>query len=230
MYPAFPAPPFTREGLARHFGFQVPPPFVTFLNALCEDCASGEAVYNRVVDSLEWLLVSEYGDSRYQQTPPELFPLAMTGVDGGHFGYLIHAPELALSVYPIACFEPMDSNGAYLLGTSTFEAVETEISANIRYAQEDDWQSSPASFEWWPEVSARLRQLGIVPDPSSGEGFIDVFDSRNDYERLARISTRRGARTSLFLPTLDRLAVAVRAAELWIYRPMPGHNCAICTS
>jgi len=36
----------------------------------------------------------EYGDFRYQQTPPELFPIAMTGVDGGHFGYLIHAPEL----------------------------------------------------------------------------------------------------------------------------------------
>jgi hypothetical protein len=59
-----------------------------------------------------------------------------------------------------------------------------------------------------------------------GEGFIDVFDSRNDYERLARIATRRGARTSLFMPALDRLALAVRAsgsepAELWIYRPLP---------
>ena len=146
-----------------------------FLNALCEDCATGEAVYSRVVDSLEWLLVSEYGDSRYQQTPPELFPIATSGVDGGHFGYLIHAPELALSDYPIACFAPMDSNGAYLLGASTFEAVETEISANMRYAQEeDDWQSSPASFDWWPEVSARLARLGIVPDPSkAGRNYDD---------------------------------------------------------
>ena len=146
-----------------------------FLNALCEDCATGEAVYSRVVDSLEWLLVSEYGDSRYQQTPPELFPIATSGVDGGHFGYLIHAPELALSDYPIACFAPMDRNGAYLLGASTFEAVETEISANMRYAQEeDDWQSSPASFDWWPEVSARLARLGIVPDPSkAGRNYDD---------------------------------------------------------
>jgi len=174
MYPDFPAPPFTREGLTRHFGFPVPPPFVAFLNALCEDCASGEAAYNRVVDSLEWLLVSEYVDGRYQQTPPELFPIAMTGVDGGHFGYLIHAPELALCDYPIALFEPMDSNGAYLLGASTFEAVETEISAIMRYAQEDDPQSSPASFEWWPEASARLARLGIVPDPSkAGRNYDD---------------------------------------------------------
>jgi hypothetical protein len=74
MYLGFPAPPFTRESLTRHFGFPAPPPFVTFLNALCEDCALGEAVYNRVVDSLEWLLVSEYGDYRYQQTPTGAVP------------------------------------------------------------------------------------------------------------------------------------------------------------
>jgi len=168
MYPGFPSPPFTHEGLNKTFGFPVPPPFVTFLNALCEDCASGEAVYNRVDDSLRWLLVNcEYiieGDARYEQTPPELFPIAMTGVDGGHFGYVIHAPELAHSDYPIARFEPMDSDGAYLLGATTFEAVETQISGNMRFAQEND-SRSPVSFEWWPEVSARLAQIGIVPDP-----------------------------------------------------------------
>ena len=67
----------------------------------------------------------------------------------------------------------MDSNGAYLLGASTFEAVETEISAIMRYAQEDDCQS-PASFGWWPEVSARLAGLGIVPDPAkAGRNYDD---------------------------------------------------------
>jgi len=45
------------------------------------------------------------GDARYGQTPPQLFPVAMTGVDGGHYGYVIHAPVLALSDYPIAQFE-----------------------------------------------------------------------------------------------------------------------------
>jgi DNA-binding beta-propeller fold protein YncE len=59
-----------------------------------------------------------------------------------------------------------------------------------------------------------------------GEGYIDVFDERAHYAHLARIATRRGARTSLFIPALDRLAVAIRAsgnepAELWIYRPLP---------
>ena len=102
---------------------------------------------------------------RYEQTPPELFPIAWTGVDGGHFGYVIRAPELTLSDYPIARFDPMDSVGAYLLGASTFEAVETEISSIMRFAQEED-SPSPVSFDWWLEVSTRLAQLGIVPDPS----------------------------------------------------------------
>jgi DNA-binding beta-propeller fold protein YncE len=68
-----------------------------------------------------------------------------------------------------------------------------------------------------------MRQRVYV---TCGEGFIDVFNARGDYTHLGRIATRRGARTSLFIPTVDRLAVAVRAngnsaAELWIYRPLP---------
>src|SRR5262245_42957763 len=40
----------------------------------------------------------------------------MTGVDGGHFGYLIHAPELARSDYRCSGLEPIVGNGAYLCG------------------------------------------------------------------------------------------------------------------
>jgi DNA-binding beta-propeller fold protein YncE len=59
-----------------------------------------------------------------------------------------------------------------------------------------------------------------------GEGAIDVFDARADYAPMARIATRRGARTSLFMAPLDRLAVAVRASDeepaaVWLYRPSP---------
>jgi YVTN family beta-propeller protein len=42
-----------------------------------------------------------------------------------------------------------------------------------------------------------------------GEGFVDVFDAASDkYERLARITTRTGARTGLWASELDRLFVA----------------------
>jgi hypothetical protein len=62
---------------------------------------------------------------------------------------------------------------------------------------------------------------------SCGDGFIDIFDARAaDYRRLARLPTARGARTSYFVPSLDRLFLAVRAASLepaaiWVYRPEP---------
>jgi DNA-binding beta-propeller fold protein YncE len=62
---------------------------------------------------------------------------------------------------------------------------------------------------------------------SCGEGFIDVFDARpGDYRRLARLPTARGARTSYYVPSVDRLFLAVRAASsepaaVWVYRPVP---------
>jgi DNA-binding beta-propeller fold protein YncE len=62
---------------------------------------------------------------------------------------------------------------------------------------------------------------------SCGEGYLDVFDhDANAYRRAARVKTATGARTSLFVPELDRLFLAVRATEtaeaaIWVYRPQP---------
>jgi len=60
---------------------------------------------------------------------------------------------------------------------------------------------------------------------SCGEGVVDVLEQRDaEYRRLARVPTVSGARTSLFVPELDRLFVAVRArssepAAIWVFRP-----------
>lgn len=62
---------------------------------------------------------------------------------------------------------------------------------------------------------------------SCGQGVIDIFSTEGaSYKRLARIPTLPGARTSLLVPELDRLFVAVRAtssdpAAVWIFRPLP---------
>jgi DNA-binding beta-propeller fold protein YncE len=62
---------------------------------------------------------------------------------------------------------------------------------------------------------------------SCGSGFLDVFETKGAvYRRTVRIPTAPGARTSLFVPELDRLLVAVRAsseepAAIWIFRPLP---------
>ena len=60
---------------------------------------------------------------------------------------------------------------------------------------------------------------------SCGEGVIDMLEPRDaGYRQLARVRTVGGARTSLFVPELDRLFVAVRTgvnetAAIWVFRP-----------
>ena len=60
---------------------------------------------------------------------------------------------------------------------------------------------------------------------SCGEGAVDVLEpDQQGYRRLARVPTASGARTSLFVPELDRLFVAVRAGSnepeaIWVFRP-----------
>jgi len=62
---------------------------------------------------------------------------------------------------------------------------------------------------------------------SCGEGGLEVFDARAaGYPRLARIPTARAARTSYYVPSIDRLFLAVRAAAseppaVWVYKPVP---------
>jgi hypothetical protein len=69
----------------------------------------------------------------------------------------------------------------------------------------------------------RRRHLMV----SCSEGAVDLFD-RTDagLQHLARIRTRPGARTALFVPQRDRLYVAARAgpageAAILVFRPVP---------
>ena len=65
-----------------------------------------------------------------------------------------------------------------------------------------------------------LRRLYV----SGGEGFLSVFQERDPdhYTGLAKIPTAAGARTSLFVPNLKRIYLAVphrgaQAAEIRVY-------------
>jgi hypothetical protein len=62
---------------------------------------------------------------------------------------------------------------------------------------------------------------------SCGSGHVDVLQGApGQLQRIARIKTSSGARTSLYVPELDRLFVAARAnkdrpAEILVFRPAP---------
>ena len=85
-------------------------------------------------------------------------------------------------------------------------------------------------------VAAKIETCGDADDVfvdrkrhrvyvSCGEGVVDVLEpGEAGYRRLARVPTVSGARTSLFVPELDRLFVAARAgsnepAAIWVFRP-----------
>ena len=71
---------------------------------------------------------------------------------------------------------------------------------------------------------AKRRRIYV----SCGEGMVEVLQGDEaGHHPFARIPTRSGARTSLFVPELDRLFVAARAgllgsdAALLVFRPGP---------
>ena len=71
---------------------------------------------------------------------------------------------------------------------------------------------------------AKRRRIYV----SCGAGAVDVFQADpTGYRSIARIETSLGARTSLFVPDLDRLYVAARAglvgsdAAILVFRPLP---------
>jgi hypothetical protein len=71
-------------------------------------------------------------------------------------------------------------------------------------------------------IDAKRRRIYL----SCGDGSLDVFAADGGYARIAHLPTRSGARTSLFVPSEDRLYLAVRAswsegAAIWVYRPAP---------
>jgi DNA-binding beta-propeller fold protein YncE len=70
-------------------------------------------------------------------------------------------------------------------------------------------------------IDAKRQRIYV----SCGAGAVDVLNAQS-YQRIARIPTVAGARTSLFVPELDRLFLAVRAtngnpAAILVFRPMP---------
>src|SRR4051812_6538537 len=72
-------------------------------------------------------------------------------------------------------------------------------------------------------VDTRRHRVYVI----CGAGGIDVFeDNAGAYRRIGHVGTAPGARTGLFVPELDRLSVAVRAAgpepaAIWIFKPAP---------
>jgi DNA-binding beta-propeller fold protein YncE len=123
-----------------------------------------------------------------------------------------------------------------------------EAGANFPMALDDDAQRIVVAFRAPPRLAVysardgeRVASVEVCGDAddvfvdakrariyaSCGQGFLDIFDTREgSYRRLGRMPTSPGARTSFYVPAIDRLFLAVRAtaaepAAIWVYRPTP---------
>jgi hypothetical protein len=143
----------TYEGIAFTFGFPVPKLFAQLISGLYE-YSHGDA--RKVFDLFERLthLMLDGMNARYQQTPPEVFPIASLGVDGVHYGYLLHAPEQEALDYPVVQVAPMERGGVALVGHATQEALENLI-ADVIAEEKDEWQQQ--------ELERLSLMLGLRP-------------------------------------------------------------------
>src|SRR5688572_2343396 len=95
---------------------------------------------------------------RYPQSPPEYFVFGKLGMDGVSYGYLVHAPELALADYPIVEEQPATSDGLVPFGNNTAQGLEGIYSQELYH-----WQLDPQFLSQhrptWEGTEAIIQQV-----------------------------------------------------------------------
>lgn len=111
-----------RQSISAALGLLVPPPFVDLVQWIYDE-ANGDP-YRCAEFFNERIGLAVADESfRYESTPCELFPFGHTCVDGDHYGYLVHAPEMPADDYPVCHFCPMDSDGVITKGRGTCDGL-----------------------------------------------------------------------------------------------------------
>ena len=102
-------------------------------------------------------------------TVPELFEFAGNGGDGHMFGYVVHAPELQETDYPLAELYPGDPDSLRYFGRYTVTGFSNYLADTFLY-------NLPKSFSFWkldkivalldadPSLRERLQAYGLDPD------------------------------------------------------------------
>jgi DNA-binding beta-propeller fold protein YncE len=115
--------------------------------------------------------------------------------------------------FPLALGEAV--NEVWVVTRSPARLVAMDVTTGARIASLPSCGDADDVF-----VDSRRHRIYV----SCGEGFIDVWEKTGDaYRQIAHQPTRSGARTSMFVPSLDSVFLAVRAtsggpAEIRVYR------------
>lgn len=148
----------------------------------------------------------------YPCTPPELFVFGSPGVDGIHYGFVVHAPELA--EYPLAALNPMQSEA----GVRALGADDEQRDALLNSGR----SSSPAFDPAWPRVEPPVPDGWRHVPTRDGIG---VLAPRDAFGEEPSVDT---AYYAPLAPVERAATVALMrghpASSLWVLREFFAHN------
>lgn len=142
-----------RRTISEALGFNVPLPFAQLVEWIYDESSGDPYRCDDYFTKFVGLYAAD-GRAHYAFTPCEMFPFAATGVDGAHYGYLVHAPELDVADYPVCGYCPIDSDGVSIEGSNTYDGLALIISVW------GDPQLCPASPDW----HTALNKVGIIEE------------------------------------------------------------------
>ena len=133
--------------------------------------------------------------------------------------------DIALSAHPEGFQLASPRNCIFVNLPDARQIAAVDISAakvSVSWALSGTGGNFPMAID---EGEGRVLVVARSPAKLVALGYIDVFEEHEGAEqRIARIETAPGARTSFFSPDVDKLFLAVRAAAdepaaIWIFRP-----------
>lgn len=99
----------------------------------------------------------------YLTTPFELMVVSWSGMDGMHFSWVVHAPELERNDFPMVSYSPSE-DGCVWLGDDTAQGL-AHLMVGKRKAYLRSGMKDPLGGEEWERLVALL---GHRPDPDDG--------------------------------------------------------------
>ncbi len=152
----------TQQNLSEALGFTVPAPFVDLVEWIYDQAGGDPDQCTKVFGEFVGLSSAD-GSARYDSTPCELFPFAVTGVDGDHYGYLVHAPELQADDYPVCHYCPMDSDGVIIEGFGTFDGITSARSLWTPHPWGRGWMAASMRFHAKRQKEMDVQKAISVP-------------------------------------------------------------------
>lgn len=188
-----------RKTLSAIFELAAPSDFVKLFQVLYDKAGGVPAKCNALLEKCLGIYPASPSFA-YPQTPPELFPIAHMGVDGVHYGYVIHATELVTEDYPIGDLCPMDADGVILVGANTRQALEYFLSFQKQQHQQDFAFPGKARSSDLEALEMVARELGLQV---SSRKVTNRYDKRGQGRRI-KPKTPRGWQ---FAPSADGIGV-----------------------